>query len=201
MPIPSENEMSLARQVREDWEAHHQDWTAPGFRAVAVHRFGAWVNHASGRGLVRGPIQKALSRLYVMMFRYVRNHYGIEIMAKAVVGRRVFIAHQSGIVNHFNAVIGDECIIRQNVTIGALNTQRPLEAPTLGRGVEIGAGAVILGAVTIGDGARIGPNTVVMADVPAGATVFVGSPRMIMPKKGAASDDEKRESCVASGAR
>ena len=91
----------------------------------------------------------------------------------------MIIGHQSGIVVHANAVIGDECFIRQNVTIGATSFERADEAPTLGRGVSVGCGAVILGGITIGDRAKIGPNAVVMVDVPADTSVFVSAPRML----------------------
>jgi serine O-acetyltransferase len=172
----------LVLTVREDWRAHYMDASLPGFRAVAVHRFGTWVHEESGRGLVRGPIRMLLSRMYLMMFRYVRNHYGIELPHTVVLGRRVVIGHQSGIVIHSFARIGDDCIIRQNVTIGALNAERADEAPVIGRRVEFGAGATIVGAITIGDGSRIGPHAVVMTDVPPESTVFVNPPRMIMLK-------------------
>ncbi|PLZ27202.1 serine acetyltransferase, partial [Fischerella thermalis WC559] len=56
---------------------------------------------------------------------------------------------------------------------------RPYDAPRLGKGVEVGAGAKILGNVTIGDYARIGANAVVLCDVPAGATA-VGIPAKII---------------------
>ena len=111
------------------------------------------------------------------MFRYVRNHYGIELPLTASVGRRVLFGHQCGIVIHPYAIIGDECIIRHNVTIGGTTWERGRETPTLGRGVSLGCGAVILGNITIGDRATIGPNTVVMTDVPADASVFVSPPR------------------------
>jgi serine O-acetyltransferase len=169
----------LVLQVREDWRAHYMDSSLPGFRAVAVHRFGTWVYAHSGRGLVRGPIAMALRRLYTTMFRYIRNRYGIELPHTAVLGRRVIVGHQNGIVIHPYATIGDDCVIRQNVTIGALNLERVEEAPVIGRRVELGAGATILGSVTIGDGSRIGPHAVVMTDVPPGSTVFVNPPRMI----------------------
>jgi serine O-acetyltransferase len=167
------NEKRLARLIREDWEVHFRDWTQPGFRAVAVHRFGTWV-HQLRRGLVRS----VLLRVHRTMFRYVRNHYGIELPVTALIGRRVVFGHQTGIVVHASAVIGDECFIRQNVTIGAMTLERD-EAPTLGRGVSVGCGAVILGGIRIGDRARIGPNTVVMIDVPADTAVFVSTPRML----------------------
>jgi serine O-acetyltransferase len=98
-------------------------------------------------------------------------------------------------------VIGDDCVIRQNATIGALGGERPLEAPRLGRGVQVGVGAVILGPVTIGDGARIGPNAVVMTDVPAGATVFVNPPRMMLDMRSRGNDADAREPRAVAGAQ
>ena len=40
--MTSENNDNLGflAQIKEDWIAHGKDWTKPGFRAVAVHRFG-----------------------------------------------------------------------------------------------------------------------------------------------------------------
>jgi serine O-acetyltransferase len=192
----------LALQLHEDWISHFRDSTLPGFRAVAVHRFGTWVAKESGHGFMRGPIAMALRRLHLLMFRYVRNHYGIELPHTAILGRRVVIGHQSGIVIHERARIGDDCVIRQNVTIGLLNAERD-EPPTIGRGVEIGAGAAILGDITIGDGARIGPHSVVMTDVPPGSTVFVAAPRMVTLKAVAPASpaSETLESRAAGAAR
>ena len=55
---------------------------------------------------------------------------------------------------------------------------RPFEAPRLGRRVNVGAGAQILGAVSVGESAQIGANAVVLIDVPAGATA-VGVPAVV----------------------
>ncbi|MEP6958274.1 MAG: serine acetyltransferase [Nitrospirota bacterium] len=92
------------------------------------------------------------------------------------IGRRVVFGHQNGIIIHPNAEIGDDCLIRQNVTIGVARNAQGREALKLGARVSVGCGAVIVGNVTIGDGAIIGPNTAVMTNVPAGSTVFT-SPR------------------------
>jgi serine O-acetyltransferase len=59
---------------------------------------------------------------------------------------------------------------------------RPMDAPKLGKRVDVGAGAQILGNVTIGDNASIGANAVVLCDVPAGATA-VGIPAKIISSK------------------
>ncbi|MEP6958273.1 MAG: serine acetyltransferase, partial [Nitrospirota bacterium] len=119
----------------------------------------------------RGVLCWWLSLLYRFMFRFIRNHYGIELPATTIVGRRFLIGHQHGIVIHPKAEFGDDCTIRQNVTIGQVDNVRKGGAK-FGHRVNIGVGAVIVGGITIGDDVRIGPNAVVMTDVPAGATVF-----------------------------
>jgi len=127
--------------------------------------------------LLRAP----LSVLYRFLHRWVRNYYGIELHYTAKVGERVVIAHQGGIVIHEFAEIGNECVIRQGVTLGAAGQYLKGEAPKLGRGVTLGAGAVVMGNVKIGDGAKIGPNAVVMTDVPAGALAVAPPARVIQP--------------------
>lgn len=168
------NDLSLWEQIKEDWIAHGQDWTKPGFRAVAVHRFGVWRMKIKPL-LLRSPC----SVLYRMMYRKVRNTYGIEIPYTVQLGRRVVIEHQSAIVVHGYCQIGDESIIRQGVTLGNRYLERPLDAPKLGKKVNVGAGAKIFGNVSIGDGASIGANAVVLKDVPAGTTA-VGIPAVII---------------------
>ncbi|MCL4215503.1 MAG: serine acetyltransferase [Candidatus Hydrogenedentes bacterium] len=163
----NDEKLGLWRQIREDWIAHGRDWSKPGFRAMAVYRFGVWRMGVRPK-LLRAP----LSLMYRWKFRYVRNHYGIELPYSAKVGRRVVIEHQGAIVIHGASVIGDECIIRQGVTLGNKRIDRPDEAPVLGARVNVGAGAKILGAVTIGDDAQIGANAVVLIDVPAGASAL-----------------------------
>ena len=171
--------MSLWQQWRSDWHAHGQDWTKPGFRAVAVHRFGVWRMNVQPK-FVRAPF----SVLYRMLYRHVRNVYGIDLPYSVKLGQRVVIEHSSGIIIHGNAEIGDECILRQGVTLGNRYMEKPFDAPHLGARVNVGAGAKILGAVQIGDDAQIGANAVVLRNVPAGATA-VGIPARILAHKAA----------------
>lgn len=154
----------LRAQIREDWRANGSDSTRAGFRTLAVYRFGVWRMSVRSK-LLRWP----LSVLYRRGFVHCRNVYGIELPYTTSVGRRVVIEHQGGIVIHGNVTIGDDCIIRQNCTLGLRRVDRPGDVPTLGPRVNLGAGAVVLGAVTIGADAAIGANAVVLCDVPAGA--------------------------------
>ena len=85
--------------------------------------------------------------------------------------------HANGIVIHPDTVVGPNCLIFQQVTLG---TGGPIPgAPIIGGHVDMGAGAKILGGVRVGNHARIGANAVVLCDVPAGATA-VGIPARII---------------------
>ena len=171
---PAAAPLGLWGQIREDWQAHGRDWTKPGFRAVAVHRFGVWRMGIRPK-LLRAPF----SLLYRRFYRRVRNHYGIDLPYTVSLGRRVVFEHCGAIVIHGNAAIGDECIVRQGVTIGLRSTDRLLDVPQLGARVDIGAGAKILGKVRVGDGVQIGANAVVLRDLPAGA-IAVGIPARVI---------------------
>ena len=174
----SEPSLSLWRLIKEDWEANGKDWTKPGFRALAVYRFGVWRMSIPNK-VVRAPF----SILYRFLFRRVRNRYGIEFPYSIKAGRRIVIEHQGAIVVHGDVVLGNDCIIRQGVTLGIRDLSARFDSPILGVGVNIGAGAVLLGKVTVGDYAVIGANAVVLSDLPKGA-VAVGVPAKVVKVRG-----------------
>lgn len=179
-PIPEALDlggMGLFQLIKEDWNCHGRDWTLPGFRAVAVHRFGWWRMGIRSK-LLRVPC----SWLYRRLYRKVRNGYGIELPYTVRLGRRVVVEHQGNIVIHGYSAIGDDCIIRQGVTLGLRYVEQPYDVPELGKGVNIGAGAKLFGKIAVGDGAQIGANAVVLQSVPTGATA-VGIPAKILPAK------------------
>lgn len=171
------NALGLWQQIKEDWISHGRDWTKPGFRAVAVQRFGVWRMKLEPK-LLRAPF----SILYRALYRKIRNNYGIELPYTVELGRRVIIEHQGAIVIHGNSTIGDDSIIRQGVTLGNRYLDRPFEAPRLGARVNVGAGAKIFGNVSIGDDANIGANAVVLCNIPAGVTA-VGIPAQILTSR------------------
>ena len=159
----------LGRHIREDWVVNGRSLTRPGFQAMVVYRFGVW------KEVIRQkPLRAPFGLLYQLGRVFVRNFYGIDMYSTATIGRRLWIAHQSGIVIHYDAVIGDDCLIRQGVSIGrGPNHGGGVKdaAPVLGDRVEIGAGAVLIGGIKIGDDVVIGPNAVVMSNIPAGSIV------------------------------
>ena len=170
------------RAVREDLAANRRSrmkWTAftPGFQALFAYRLGVWCNGLRP-ALLRAPL-----RLVAGFFSFfVRNFYGIELYPTASIGRRFQIVHQHGIVIHKLAVIGDDCLVRHGVTIGAAGASDDgVLPPRLGDRVQVGAGAVLAGAIAIGSDVRIGPNCVVMTNVPAGSIVTAPPSRIMTP--------------------
>jgi serine O-acetyltransferase len=139
----------------------------PGFHARQLHRL-AHTLHGAG---LRFP-----ARLISHLGRALT---GIEIHPGARIGEGFFIDHGMGVVIGETAVIGDDCHLYQGVTLGGTSTKRAKRHPTLGRGVVVGAGAKIIGAVNIGAGAKIGAGSVVVTNVPPNATV-VGVPGHIV---------------------
>jgi serine O-acetyltransferase len=108
---------------------------------------------------------------------------GIEIHPGATIGRRVFIDHGMGVVIGETAIIGDECLIYQNATLGGTGKELGKRHPTLGKNVVVGAGAKVLGNITVGDHVRIGAGSIVLRDVPSDCTV-VGVPGRIISRSG-----------------
>lgn len=106
---------------------------------------------------------------------------GGVIPYQADIGDGTLIGYQGiGVVIHKQAVIGANCHISQNVTIGGGGG--PEGVPTIGENVTIGAGAVVLGGIHIGDNVSIGANAVVLTDIPDNA-VAVGMPAKVVKFK------------------
>jgi serine O-acetyltransferase len=101
-----------------------------------------------------------------------------DIHPQATLGRNLMLPHPNGVVIHEDAVIGDDCMIMQQVTVGMIGDG---QVPKIGNKVYIGAGAKIIGLVSVGDNARIGANAVVTEDVPNYATA-VGIPARIIDR-------------------
>lgn len=184
--MPSDNR-TLRQILRDDRIAYGpHPWGQPGFHALAIHRWEVLRARRSPRFPLLGLPSKALWKLLRFVSRAV---YGIEISPGSEIGRRLKIAHQGGIVLGAKR-IGDDCVVRQNVTLGRAVVSG--SGPVLGNRVDIGAGAVIIGAVTIGDGTKIGPNAVVTRNVPPNSLV-VAPPARIIPRPGTSATAAKND--------
>ncbi|MFA5117550.1 MAG: serine O-acetyltransferase EpsC [Candidatus Omnitrophota bacterium] len=122
--------------------------------------------------------------LFARLISQVSRYFtGIEIHPGARIGRRFFIDHGFGVVIGETAVVGDDVLLYQGVTLGGTGLEKGKRHPTIGNNVVVGAGAKVLGNITIGDNSYIGANAVVIKDVPVNSTV-VGIPGRITKQDG-----------------
>ncbi len=117
-------------------------------------------------------MSKLIRSIAVVQYRFWSAITGADIPLNSKIGGGLLIPHPNGIVIHPDAIIGPNCLIFQQVTIGA--GSKP-GLPIIEGHVDIGAGAKILGNIHIGAHARIGANAVVINDIPANTTA-VGIP-------------------------
>lgn len=108
---------------------------------------------------------------------------GIEIHPGATIGKRFFIDHGMGVVIGETAVIGDDCLVYQGVTLGGTGKDKGKRHPTLGNNVMVGSGAKVLGPFTVGDNVKIAAGAVVLEELPDNCTA-VGVPARIVRQDG-----------------
>ena len=173
----------LRAQLARDLRTHFGDWGRQGFWVMLVYRFGRW-RYTINSGLVRKPF----SLLYKFSFKIVQILTGVELPCEVPVGRGFRIDHFGDIIVSGFARFGDNCIIRNGVTVGLKRVDEPC-APQIGNNVNIGTGAKVLGKITIGNNVDIGANSVVMIDVP-DDHIAAGIPAKVFPKKKPAAAPE-----------
>lgn len=103
----------------------------------------------------------------------------VDIHPAATIGNRVFIDHGVGVVIGETAIVEDDVLIYQQVTLGGVSLSEGKRHPTVKKNSIIGAGAKVLGNITIGEHSRIGANSVVLKDVPPHSTA-VGIPARVV---------------------
>lgn len=89
------------------------------------------------------------------------------IPGSASIGKNFSVGYWGiGVIIHSNTIIGDDCQVNQNVTIGRKYNAEG--APVIGNHVYIGANSVVYGKITIGDNTVIGALSLINKDIPAG---------------------------------
>ncbi|KPF77749.1 serine O-acetyltransferase [Novosphingobium sp. AAP93] len=167
----------MVSRIVEDYRAQQEGILSQGFWALLVYRF------SHRRLACRIPVIRQL--WYVLnriLGKWIEIITGIMIPESATIGRRLRIEHFGSIIIHGASVIGDDCVIRQGVTLGIKDTTDLAAAPHIGNHVDIGAGAKIIGKVAIGDHAVIGANAVVIRDVPP-MSIAVGVPAIVKSRR------------------
>lgn len=145
--------------------------TYPTLRALRCYRMAHWFYMRKNYTVAR------------MISQWARYKTGIEIHPGATIGKGLFIDHGMGVVIGETAVIGDNCLLYQGVTLGGTGKDKGKRHPTLGNNVLVGAGAKVLGPFTVGNNVKIAANAVVLNAIPDDCTA-VGVPARVVRRKG-----------------
>jgi serine O-acetyltransferase len=143
----------------------------PGLWAVWIHG----VSHRLWRAGLRLPAR--------ILSQIARFYTGVDIHPAALLGRRLFIDHATGVVIGETAIVGSDVTMYQGVTLGGTGKGHGKRHPTVCDGVFIGNNANVLGNITVGENSRVGAGSVVLDDVPPNSTV-VGVPAHIVYRNG-----------------
>lgn len=166
---------ALPHDLRRTYALARGGWPAkvllcvrsPGVQAVAVYRFGR-----SLLGL-RWWLRLPLDLLYFVANGLLKMVWGIDLPRHTRAGAGLYIGHFGGITVSPSVVMGRNCSLSQDVTIGVSGFGDRRGTPVIGDNVYIAPGARVFGPVRVGDNVKIGANAVVHADVPDNAVVVL----------------------------
>ena len=152
-----------------------------GFRAVVLYRV--------GNCLCRHKL-----RIFARITECLMHHLcHCWIASTAEIGEGFLVDHVSGLVIGGGVVIGKNCDVRQNVTLGGNFNKTDAEGrlyPILGDNVSLCAGAVVVGPVKVGNNSIVGANSLVTRDVPDNVIV-AGVPAVVIKERWPESSGRK----------
>jgi len=152
------------------------------YRFVPGFRFTYWMrkcDYYSGRP----KVTRLLFYFALRRYSQLKVRFGFDIEYSTHIGEGFYLGHWGGVVIHKNAVIGKNCNISHQVTVGIDSKRSGEAAPVIGNGVYLAPGSKIFGHVTLGDRCAVGANSVVNKDVPSGVTA-AGVPAAIVSENG-----------------
>lgn len=173
-------EISLWQQIKEDFSVPKLNDPALDSSFELFFNYpGVWaiINHRIANRLYTKGYKKLARALVGLGSIFTKT----DIHPAATIGRRVFIDHAIGVVIGATAIVEDDVLIYQGVTLGGVSLNKGKRHPTIKSNVVIGSGAKVLGNITIGANSKIGANSVVVCDVPDNSTA-VGVPAKIIKK-------------------
>ena len=150
----------------------------PGVQAVIVFRFGQWLR------LKPKLLRLFLEPIYLILNELIKIMWGIELPRSAKIGCGFYIGHFGGITVSPDTIIGKNCNISQNITIGISGQGDKRGVPIIGDNVYIAPGARLFGKISVGNNVKIGANAVIYKDIPDNAVVVLDPGFKIISYKG-----------------
>ena len=176
-----EHDPQIGASIRRDIEAaFHRDaacqyYLMPliyfkGFQALQLYRVSHWLWNN----------QRYSFALFLQ--NNISERFAVDIHPAAQLGDGIMIDHATGLVIGETAIVGNDVSILHSVTLGGSGCQKGDRHPKIGNGVLLAAGAKVLGNITVGHGVKVGAGSLVLESVPDHVTVagvpanIVGTP-------------------------
>jgi serine O-acetyltransferase len=132
------------------------------------------IAYLANKAYKKVPLKKIGGGIAQILKNINRIIYSCDIAYQVEIPPETKLPHQGlGVVLHPEVILGSNCSIYQNVTLGerGLRNGKNIIAPVIGNNVVIGAGSVVLGGIKVGNNVVIGANSVVIDNVPDNAVV------------------------------
>lgn len=139
-------------------------WVSDAFNAHVAYR------------LRTAMLRRGVPVLPRMLHRFCMRNAQVSIGPGVIMQPGVYIVHGQIVLDGL-VEIQSGTVISPWVTIGLRGGS--IQGPIVGRGVNIGTGAKIIGPVKVGNGVLIGANAVVTTDIPDAVTA-VGMPARVV---------------------
>lgn len=172
--------LSFWKQIKEDLTVPKKNDPALNSNIELIFNYpGVWaiINYRLANRLYKRNF-KIIARIIMGIAQFFCK---MDIHPAATIGRRVFIDHGIGVVIGETAIIEDDVLIYQGVTLGGVSLDKGKRHPTIKANSVIGSGAKVLGNITVGKNSKIGANSVVVHDVPDNSTAL-GIPAKVVQK-------------------
>lgn len=155
------------------WRAFLRQYLlAPGFR------YSCWMRLTNSLKAMGAPgyVGYVCSRI---ILHHYSIKYGIDMPYNATIGPGLYISHCGGIVVSEDVVIGRDCNLNHEVTIGVKYGGKNPGCPTIGDRVYLGPGCKVIGGIVLGNDVAVGANAVVVHSLPDFA-VAAGIPAKVL---------------------
>ena len=121
--------------------------------------------------------EAARSKFTAYFWRRKKNNLGSRLGLQIYAGtcaRGLHIWHYGSVIISGDAIVGENCTIHGQACIGSDGASDV--APVLGKNVDIGVGAKIIGGVTLADNICVGAGAVVVKSCEIPGATLVGVP-------------------------
>ncbi|HIF9314796.1 TPA: serine O-acetyltransferase [Photobacterium damselae] len=119
----------------------------------------------------------------IFILKLFKFFCGLDIPVRTKIGFGLVLYHPQNIVINSDSIIGDNVILKHNVTIGNKYDAKDkcYKSPVIGDNVELSPGVIVLGGISIGDNSIIGAGSIAVKNIPANS-IAVGNPAIVIKK-------------------